>query len=283
VSRDGSTVNLAGIVVQCVESGESDVSDGDGHFEVDAPRGEPFRLKVDDPATAGDEAGGDCTEGDDGDFDEQDLDGDEVEIGALEDGEFCDVEITIEDGEIVCINVSKGDGEHEDGERESGEARLVGAEGTEAYGEVEVGAKGECSWMEIEVGGLAPEATYELFLVDGDTLWPLDGLTTNAEGEGHRALESCGGDRPLPFGVASVAELAGLGILVKDALGTVVLEGTVPEVGSDDHHEGDDAEDGDDGEEGDDEHEGDGDAKDGDGEDGIKDDDGEHEEETEKD
>jgi hypothetical protein len=270
VSRDGSTVNLAGVVVECVESGESDVSDGDGHFEVDAPRGESFRLKVDDPVGTKGEGEGDCSEGGDGDADEQDVKGDEVEIGALKDGEFCDVEITIENGEIVCINVSKGDGKHDDGGKRTGESRLVAPEGQPGFGEVEVGVAGECSWMEVEVGGLLPETSYEVVLVGEGVHWPVGPLATNAEGEAHLAIESCGGDRPLPFGVASVAELAGLTLLVTDSLGAAVLEGVVPEVGSEDHHDGKDKDDGvGDGKDGDD---GDGDGKDGDDGDGDGDD-----------
>jgi hypothetical protein len=136
-------------------------------------------------------------------------------------------------------------------------------------GEVEVGGTEGCSFMEIEVDGLSPEATYDVFVLGEGGAALVTTFMTNAEGSGHGAIESCSGDRPLPFGVASVADLAGLEIIVKDAAGGIVLLGTVPEMGSEEH--GDDVKE-DDGEEDD--------EKEGDGDDGKTDD--EHEGETEK-
>lgn len=263
LSRNGSAAQLSGVFVECPETGSSDVSGATGVFSLDVPTGTTFRLRVEDPETGPVAGGPDCSEDEDDGEDAHDIRGDEVEIEALADGEDLDVEIEIEDGQIVGIRLTKHDdedGEHED----EGESALLPPGGGEAYGEMEGGAREICSWLELEVAGLAPHAGYEVFLTMGAETVSLDGFETNAEGEAHRAWESCGGDRPLPFGVLSVRDLAGATVTIRDGEGNVVLEGLVPAVGSEDHddeaeHEDegdDDPEDGDDGEDGEDHEDG---------------------------
>ena len=52
-------------------------------------------------------------------------------------------------------------------------------------------------------------------------------VTVDAQGRIHLALKACAGD-PLPFGVASAADLAGYGVIVQDAKGVAILAGAIP-------------------------------------------------------
>lgn len=244
-SRDGTTQNLGGVTITCVESGEAVTTALNGRFALDVPKGVVLHLEVDDPAaTTDDEDAEDCTESGDGEDDGSDIAGAEVAIEALGEDETCGVELEIVDGKVVDIRVTKEKGSGA-GRKESGEGVLRPLEGSglEAYGEVEVGAREGCSWAELEVRGL-PVGTYVAVLIA-----PEDGATETVgelvvrEKEAHFAIESCNGDRPLPFGVASVSLLAGYRIEIRDGLGAVLLAGEVPQVGADDVKEDDDKDD----------------------------------------
>jgi hypothetical protein len=267
VLRNGSSADLSGVVVDCPDSGASDVTDAAGRFSLDVPtNGVAFRLAVTDPestgtGTKGEE--GDCSESDDSTGDDADVKGAEVEIEGLEDGESCEIEIEIEDGEVVGIHVSKGekDGKHDD-DSHSGEAVLHAEDGSEAYGEIEVRSGEGCSEIEVEFASLPPETAFLVFLIDDQGQEAiLADFATNGDGEGHVERHVCG-DFGLPFGASDLSELAGFGVRVEDLEGNVILAGKVPEVGAEDF---DEEEDGDDEEKDDDEKDDDG--KDGDGKD----------------
>ncbi len=241
-SRDGTTQNLGGVRITCAESGEAVTTAINGRFALDVPKGVVLHLEVSDPAAATDGDGDeDCTESGDGEDDGTDIAGAEVAIEPLAEDETCGVELEIVDGKVVDIRVTKEKGGGA-GRKESGEGVLRPLEGSglEAYGEVEVGAREGCSWAELEVRGL-PIGTYTAVLIapESDASETLGTLVVK-EKEGHFAIESCNGDRPLPFGVGSVAELAGYRIELRDGLGAVLLAGTVPQVGADDVKEDDD-------------------------------------------
>ncbi|MFO0934373.1 MAG: hypothetical protein U1E39_16925 [Planctomycetota bacterium] len=244
-SRNGTTQNLAGVRITCPESGDVVTTALNGRFALDVPKGVVLHLEVDDPAATPDGTDAeDCTEAGDGDDDGSDIAGAEVEIEALAEDETCGVELEIVDGKVVDIRVTKEKGGGA-GRKESGEGVLLPLEGSglEAYGEVEVGAREGCSWAEVEVRGL-PLGTYTAVLVAPDSAATETlGTLVVKEKEAHFAVESCNGDRPLPFGAASVAELAGYRIEIRDATDTVVLEGSVPQVGADDVKEDDDKDD----------------------------------------
>ena len=261
-SRDGATQNLGGVRITCVESGEAVTTGFNGRFALDVPKGVVLHLEVDDPAAAGDDLDGeDCTESEDGDGDGTDIAGAEVAIEPLAEDETCGVELEIVDGKVVDSRVTKEKGGG-DGRKESGEGVLRPLEGSglKAYGEVEVGARERCSWAELEVRGL-PLGVYTAVLIAPETgATEAVGELVVEEKEGHFAIESCNGDRPLPFGVASVSELAGYRIEIRDAVGLVVLAGEVPVVRADDVKEDDDKDDDGTKDEEDDEKEGEGDG-----------------------
>jgi hypothetical protein len=240
-SRDGSTSSLAGVVLGCTETGSTDVSDVAGQFALEIPTGTRFHLEVTDPeAVEGHESGGDCHETDDDTPDETDLKGAEVEIGEVEDGEHCEIEIEIEDGEIVGISVHKGDGEHEGDDDEVGEAALLppGGDKADGYGEIEIARRGDtCVRIEVEAEGL-PAGVYDVYLVGPDGGEALIGhLAFGEKDEAHVVFEACGDG--LPLGAGTPEALAGLRVDVRDAVGNVLLQGIIPPVGVEDEKDGD--------------------------------------------
>lgn len=226
--RDGVSTNLSGVILTCPESGSTDVSTATGRFALDVPRGTPFHLDVDDPTASGkgDGLASDCTESDDVTPDAGDIAGKDVEIEGIEDGESCEVEIEIEDGEIVGVHVTK-DG----GEKEYGEGVLLPPTKGDGYGEVEAGAEGGCLRLEVEARGL-PTGTFTVLLVGADRAeQPLGTLTLGENGkEGHLVFEACA-EGGLPLGAATPADLLGATIEVRNADGSVVLSGAFPEPG----------------------------------------------------
>ena len=243
-SRDGDATDVGGVRITCRESGDVVTSSRSGLFALDVPKGVVLHLEVDDPSAPVDDATGeDCSESEDGGDDGSDIAGAEIELEALGEDETCGIEIEIVDGKVVDIRVTKEKGEGRD-RKESGEGVLRPPEGSalEAYGEIEVGARDGCSWAELEVRGL-PLGAYDAVLVSPEGAEDVVGSLVVEEKEGHFAIESCGGDRPLPFGVGSVAELAGFRVELRDADGTVVLRGEVPTVGADDVKDDDDKDD----------------------------------------
>ncbi len=57
-------------------------------------------------------------------------------------------------------------------------------------------------------------------------------LLLDTDGQGHFALKTCAGD-PLPFGAASLDDLAGWPIAIVDSAGKPLFEGEVPPAGLD--------------------------------------------------
>ena len=218
VKRNGSTTNLSGVHVACTENGSADVSDGSGSFSIHIPHGTVIHLDVTDTAASG---------GDKGDGGaSKDLSDNQVEVGEVGDGESCDIEIEIEDGQVTVVHMSKHDGKG--GHEDSGEGALLPTtDGSTAFAEVKAGGDGDCLRLAIEARGLAPSASYDVTLVDsaGATL-ALGTLATSEHGEAALVFEACGAD--LPFGVASVQDLAGATIVVKDSGGADVLTGDFP-------------------------------------------------------
>jgi hypothetical protein len=290
VERDGSSDDVGGVVVECPETGDVDVTDGEGRFEVDVPAGTDFAVEFDDPKATPAGDGGDCDEGADPVKDGGDIDGEGVVFEPLDDGEVCEVEVVLEDGEVVECRETRDDddGGDDEGDEHEGEARLFPSDlyaSQGVLGEVEVEQEEGCFEVELDVSGFdAPHVlSVVLFHPEGDEFL-LGTFEVNGEGQGHLGIGWCKGD-PLPFGVDSLAGLAGFLVLVLDEEGQIVFEGHVPGLGTDEDHEGKDDDgvhdgddgDGDDGDDekpdggGDDPVDGDGDGGDGyDGEgDGI--------------
>lgn len=273
VTRNGSTHSLGGVQFSLRESGDTVTSKATGAFALDAPVGLVLHLEVKDPlapSTSGHD-GKDVTESEDDDDDAEDISGSEVEIGAIKDGESCDIELEIEDGKIVDVRMTKSDGEGSS--HHCGEGLLLPPEGAElkAYGEIELELEDGCAQAELEVEGL-PLGVFTIQLVNPAGETETVGEITIEKKEAHFRISACTGDVTLPFGVASLAELAGYTVNVVDADGAIVLTGTVPEAGAEDMKDkkDDDKDKDEDGDKGDDEkkdddsgHDGSDDKKDG--------------------
>jgi hypothetical protein len=273
VERDGSSDDLGGIVVECPESGDVVSTREDGSFEVDVPAGASFEVKFDDPGATKDGEGADCPESDDPEKDGRDIEGDGVAFDPLPDGGSCEIEVSIEDGEVVECRESR-DGEDGKEDEHEGEARLFpSARYAEqgVVGEIEVGKDDGCFFAEIEASGFdAPHVLRVMLGVEG-ALVEIGVLEISVEGEGHLGLEWCSGD-PLPFDVETLRTLSGALVLVLDEEGNEVFEGHLPGFGvADPKHDGkdgDDDEEGDDGKDDGDEESNEEDGDEGDGKDG---------------
>ncbi len=230
VARDGSTSNLAGMVVSCPETGAMAMTDAMGSFDLAAPAGRPFSVEVSDPL--GPQAGpmdGDCPEPGDDSQDATDISGSTVRVSeTLGAGEVFDLEIVVAGGAIV--QAWAGD---DTAGPATGEAVLVG---DGVMGEFEVAGGGMCTYAEIEVDGFAGAQVLTVALVDaqGQSAF-LATLPVGADGQGHVSVHDC--MSALPFGADSFEDLAGYGIEVRDESGAVVLTGAVPFVGAG-HHAG---------------------------------------------
>jgi hypothetical protein len=242
VLRDGSSDDLGGVVVTCEETGDAAVTDADGRFALDVPPGADFEMAFDDPAATGAD-GGDCDESDDPARDSADIDGNVVKGDGVDRGETCECEVVLEDGQVVeCRFTREGkDGAGEDDLHE-GEAKLYPSEEYAfARGELELRLGDDrCVVAEVEVGGFDAGRRFEVFVHHGEGDAALLGVLETGEGGGAHLEVSWCGDEPLPFGVPSVKELAGLLVLVLDEAGHVVFEGHLPRVGV----EGDEKKDG---------------------------------------
>ena len=223
VKRNGSTTNLSGVHVACTENGSTDVSDGSGNFSIHIPHGTVIHLDVADPAASGgDKGNGDGT---------KDLGDNQVEVGEVGDGESCDIEIEIEDGQVTVVHMSKHDGKG--GHEDSGDGVLLPTtDGSKAFAEVKASGDGDCLRLAIEARGLAPSLSFDVTLVDASgATFALGTLATSEHGEAHLVFEACGAD--LPFGIPTAQDLVGATIHVKDAAGADVLTGDFPLPGAD--------------------------------------------------
>lgn len=243
-SRDGSTADLAGVTARCPETGDVDVTDVNGHFELRVPRGRPFRVEFDDPtAPPREESGNDGGEGEDPDADGTDIDEDEVAIDALDDGEECDVEVDLEDGEVVEARVRRRDRERSREDYES-EGRLDADDDEEGEAEIEVCRRDGSIGFEFEIEDLAELGTLTVKIVSADGLTEeiLGVIEISLEGEGHLELTWNLGDA-LPLGATSVEELAGATIQIVNADEEILFEGEIPGFNRHDRREGDDDDD----------------------------------------
>jgi hypothetical protein len=250
LSRQGQPALLGGVEVACLNDGVTVTTDADGTFTLDVPGGVVVRVRFTDPLDPGTALPDlpPCGERDDGTPDDGDLEDDVVEILPLADGEVCVLEVELAGGRVIeCALDLPG---HADGGPPPffrGEGVLVPLDAAHlcAAGEVEVEVEGDCAALELEAAGLAPGAAYAVVLVAPDLAEePLGALVADADGAAHLRVEGCAGDA-LPFGVDSLADLAGYAVIVLDADGLPVLAGQVPgrghehgEPGHDGGHDG---------------------------------------------
>lgn len=227
---DGQTADRSGVRIALPATGDIMMTDRDGDFAFADLRPGPVTVVFESVQSGSD------TE--------------EVDLAA---GRVVRLLVAIEDGEVVHMCVS-------DGDDDSASAPLVAAPDsplTGLEGEVEVESDDDEEEIEVEVLGLEPGTEVEMFLDNpGDAVGfvSIGTATADDDGKAKLELETEDGD-PLPFGVASVADLAGFAVEVRLATGEVLLTGDMPDVevpGMDDDDDEED-DDGDEDEEDDDE------------------------------
>jgi hypothetical protein len=232
LSRQGQPTLLQGIEVECLNDGVTVTTGPDGSFTLDVPGGVVVRVRFTDPLNGVETLPfplPPCGEWDDASPDAGDLDDDVVELPPLGDGDVCVLEVELAGGRVIeCGVAPPGAGNGVPGFY--GEGVLLPLDPTAlcAVGEVEVERDGDCASLEFEAAGLAPGATYGVTLLAPDLAEAVVGaLVADGAGVAHLSVAGCSGD-PLPFGVASLVDLAGYGVLVTDADGVPVLAGQVP-------------------------------------------------------
>lgn len=232
LSRDGAATNLGGVEVTCEGTGTTVTTGPDGSFVLEVPDGTVVRVRFADPLARGlADLLSDCEEGDDDTPDESDASDDSVEVEALGTGEVVTIEVELADGRVIECGVSRS---------ESGGV-VVHCEGNLfptdpdapafSLAEIEINQADGCTTVEVEAEHLTPNQTLSLVLVAPDGARETLGTgTVDADGVLHASLTRCEGD-PLPFGAASIEDLAGYGALVEDQDGNVLLAGQVPGLG----------------------------------------------------
>jgi hypothetical protein len=245
-SRNGLAFSLGGVVVSCPESGGAATTGPDGSFRVDVPAGLPFQVDFDDPRSLGVLDRFDCEPSSDPDPDADDLRRDGVAIGALGEGETCDLEVALVDGAVVAYRLARdGDGREgglwegetppANGGHEPGDAPDRCGEGWlfptlpehPLLGQVEVSRDGDCWVVEVEVDcGFETTGTFtvEVVLADGTTR-TLGTVGVTSDG-GHTRFTLC----PADGADLDPEALAGAVIQVLDAEGNVVLTGVIPDL-----------------------------------------------------
>ena len=237
-TRDGSTQTLDGVVVTCLQTGESVTTGHDGAFRMHVPLDQDIHLAFDDPRWA---SGGPHHQGTndhrDPIQDGTDIDGDGVRLSPFP-HDWCEVEVHLEDGAILECHVRWGTDERAPREGEHHLARDPFCGELDAVGEVEFRTEDGCLYVEVEIGGFSSAASLDIHLVDptGEEAY-LATMDVDATGVGHLEWSWCEGD-PLPFDATTPVDLVGYGVVVYDEVGDVVFRGHLPHHHDDaiDHH-----------------------------------------------
>ena len=163
------------------------------------------------------------------------------DVTDLEELEGCGVEVRDADtGDALLTatvpemapSAGNGDGGED---RWSGRALLTAVEpGLTGYVEIRSRDQGVCESFHMEAEGLATGRTVEFLVEDpgatGSFLSLAARTAHGSQGKAHLGLSTSHGD-VLPGSVASIADLVGLGVEVRDAeTGDLLLHGTVPEL-----------------------------------------------------
>ena len=248
-SRDGATTALAGVVVTCVESGERDVTDAQGAFQLHAPMHQRFHLDFEDPAWSTDAH----SHGDHGEFhdphpDEVEADGPGVTMHPAGTEESCDVEVHLDEGDVTeCyVRWTHGDERIREGERHLDRDPLC--DEVDAMGEIEISLQDGCLAVEIEVDGFSGAASLDIYIEDPSGAQAyVATMEIDSAGAGHLDWSWCAGE-PLPFDATAPEDLAGYGVVVYDEAGAVVFRSHLPHEHAnhmgDSHHGGDPMDDG---------------------------------------
>lgn len=256
---DGQTLDRSGVSVTVLETGESVLTAADGRFDfASVPAGNLTLqfdaappLLADMERTREEEQEQERVEEGEGDQDRiQDRDRDRIhEHECDEDCEHADDDqgtprlVRVRERERVRIRCALNDGEVtefscESEERHRARARLERAEGSpdpDVEGKVRVRSEFQHQVFAVEVENLEAGVAVEFFLDDPSDEAGFASVGTavaDANGEAEMERNSNNGDQ-MPFGVDSVAELAGFRLQVRLANGgEILMKGEVPDLPS---------------------------------------------------
>ncbi len=171
-----------------------------------------------------------------GDGDNDDVGDDDFDVTGVQNGESIEVRMAVANGTIQSLEVSRSG--HDDRESEVNLHRSVDSDDPDVTGEAETLSRADRQRIRVKAEHVTPGRTLEWFTITPDTLSTESEGTATADLDGQaRWLVDTSTGGTLPFGVATVADLDGYGIEIRDATsGVVLLVGTF---GSTPDHEGD--------------------------------------------
>ncbi len=219
---DGQSVNLEGVEVTVLETGERVVTGTDGSFEFREMEPGSYTLDFggDDDYEAG-EAGEEIPE-------------DELEDGAghpivelTEDGGDVEIHVALENGEVKEFTIGDYEGRH-------AVAHLHAQDDlSELEGKIRL-STGEGEHIKLSIAGLDAGESVDLLIFDADDAGagssPVATLTADAEGEICYSVDTAEGDM-LPLNADGLEDLAGLRIEIRAGDdGALLLSGEVPDL-----------------------------------------------------
>lgn len=173
----------------------------------------------------GDDADDDAAD----DGDDNDTGDDDMDVSGVDDGENVEIRIGVNGGKIESVDVSHSSSD--DREAEIHLTRSSASDDLDAEGEAKIESRTDRERFEVKAEHLDAGRVLELFVITPDGTEESQGTqTVGLDGEARWRADTSNGDA-LPFGVATVADLEGHDVEVRDATaGTLLLFGTLPSV-----------------------------------------------------
>ena len=250
VLRNGTTQNLGGVQISLTGLGVTTTSASDGTFSFGSVPTGNLAVAVSDPLAplaAGlvttedrgaddgpghDEgSGGGATGGprNDDDGDAHDVGDGDFDVPSVGDAESVSITISVRNGKIESVDICHhGSGGHDEGRVAL--SRTVESDDADAEGSAKLESRVDNQKLSVEVENLTAGRSLEAFVISKGVAQSIGKATVDAAGEARWEIATKNGG-VLPFGAATVADLAGDDVEVRDALaGTVLLRGTLPEV-----------------------------------------------------
>ncbi len=254
VTRNGSTANLGGVSVTFVRTGQTVTSNANGSFGFGSVPTGTIALRVNDPSLSmatietlgnddppGDDNGDDGNDDSFDDGDDNDTGDDDFDLPGGDDGESIEVFISVDGGVITSVQVSRSSSD--DRESESRLTRVVTSDDGDVEGEASLESRTDRQKLKVEAEHLTSGRSIRAVVICDGIEESLGDKTVNAFGEAEWEIATNDGG-VLPHGAATVEDLVGCAVEVRDATnGTVLLVGTfesVPASSDDDDGDGDD-------------------------------------------
>jgi hypothetical protein len=254
VTRNGSTSNLGGISVTFLRTGQTVTSNPNGSFGFGTVPTGTISLRVDDPALSmalvttlgtddgpGDDNGDDGNDDDFDDGDDNDTGDDDCDVPGGDDGESIEVFLSVDGGVITSIQVSRSSSD--DRESESRLTRAATSDDGDVEGEASLESRTDRQKLKVEAEHLTTGRSVRAVVICDGVEASLGDRTVDSFGEAEWEIATNDGG-VLPHAAATVEDLVGCDVEVRDATnGTVLLFGTfesVPASSDDDDGDGDD-------------------------------------------